>query len=54
MIGVPYFRLNPPLSEDIPLDETNNAKLVNMLWETTAYMYSRKTEVEELISLLLH
>jgi len=54
MIDVPYFRLNPPLSEDIPLDETNNIKLVNMLWETTAYMHSRKSEVQELIQLLLN
>jgi calcium-independent phospholipase A2 len=54
MIDVPFFRLNPPLSEDIPLDETNNVKLVNMLWETTAYMHSRKSEVQELIQLLLN
>lgn len=51
-LNVPFFRLNPPLSEDIPLNETDNVKLVNMLWETTAYMYSRNTEVQELISLL--
>ncbi|XP_054168367.1 85/88 kDa calcium-independent phospholipase A2-like [Oppia nitens] len=51
-INVPYFRLNPPLSEDIPLNEIDNTKLVNMLWETTAYMYSRTNEIQELILLL--
>lgn len=52
-IRVPYFRLNPPISENVPLDETNNVRLVNMLWETTAYMHSRRSEVEELLTLLL-
>lgn len=47
-IKVPYFRLNPPISEQIPLDEINNARLINMLWETTVYMYNRKKELEEL------
>ncbi|XP_054163549.1 85/88 kDa calcium-independent phospholipase A2-like [Oppia nitens] len=49
---VPYFRMNPPLSEDIELNETDNTKLVNMLWETTAYMFSRYNELEELVILL--
>ena len=52
MINVPFFRLNPPLSENLPLDEKDNAKLVNMLWETQAYLYSRKDEINELILLL--
>lgn len=51
-IKVPYFRLNPPISEQIQLDEVNNGKLINMLWETTVYMHNRKSELKELISLL--
>uniref|UniRef100_T1JT22 phospholipase A2 n=1 Tax=Tetranychus urticae TaxID=32264 RepID=T1JT22_TETUR len=51
-IHLPFFRLNPPISENINLDETNNVKLINMLWETTVYMYNRKDELQELIYLL--
>lgn len=51
--AVPYFRLNPPISEEISLDETNNAKIVNMMWETTAYMYSKRDEIQQLLTLLL-
>ncbi|RWS02542.1 calcium-independent phospholipase A2-like protein [Dinothrombium tinctorium] len=52
-LNVPYFRVNPPLSENIPMDETNNTKLINMLWETTAYMHNRKEELKKLTLLLV-
>lgn len=52
-IKVPYFRLNPPISENISLDETSNEKLINMLWETTAYMLTRRNEIEDLLTLIL-
>ena len=51
-IDVPYFRLNPPISDNVQMDETGNIKLVNVLWETTAYMLSRKEEFDELVLLL--
>lgn len=52
-INVPYFRVNPPISEDIQLDESENAKLVNMLWETMAYLYQHKDGLSELLTLLM-
>jgi len=52
-LKLPYFRANPPLSENINMDETNNIKLINMLWETQAYMTSRREEFDELRTLLL-
>ena len=52
LAGVPYFRANPPMSENIAMDETSNMKLINMLWETQAYMHTRKQEFEELRILL--
>lgn len=53
MISVPYFRLNPPLSDNVALDETDTKILVRMLWEVTVYMHNKKEELEGLTSLLL-
>lgn len=53
MIGVPFFRINPPISEDIQMDESDNVKLVNMLWETMAYIHMHKEDFNQLITLLL-
>ncbi|XP_039285662.1 85/88 kDa calcium-independent phospholipase A2 [Nilaparvata lugens] len=52
MINVPFFRFSPQLSEDIAMDEKSDEKLVNMLWETLAYMISNKKEVQKLAILL--
>lgn len=52
MLGKPYFRFSPQLSEDIAMDEKNDAKLVNMLWETKAYICSQDTLVNKLATLL--
>jgi calcium-independent phospholipase A2 len=52
MAGVPYFRFNPQLSEDIAMDEKDDEKLVNMLWEAKVYMHSRHNIVKEVACLL--
>uniref|UniRef100_A0A1B6DBA0 phospholipase A2 n=1 Tax=Clastoptera arizonana TaxID=38151 RepID=A0A1B6DBA0_9HEMI len=52
MIGVPFFRFSPQLSEDIAMDEKNDEKLVNMLWETKAYINNNDKAVKKLASLL--
>jgi len=52
MIGVPYFRLSPQLSEDVPLDCKDNAMLINMLWETHCYINDHLDRVVQLVSLL--
>lgn len=52
MIGVPYFRFNPQMSVDIPMDEKQDEPLINMMWEAKAYMYVNRNKVIEMINLL--
>jgi calcium-independent phospholipase A2 len=52
MVGVPYYRFTPQMSEDIAMDEKNDEKLVNMLWETKAYIHSNYSMVREVAHLL--
>lgn len=51
-INVPYFRFCPQMSEEINMDEKDDLKLVNMLWETKAYMIGHHEEVLKLVHLL--
>lgn len=51
-LGIPYFRFSPQLSEDIVMDEKNEDKLINMLYDTKAYMYSKTPEILELAKIL--
>jgi calcium-independent phospholipase A2 len=52
MVGVPYYRFTPQMSEDIAMDEKNDAKLMNMLWEAKAYVHSNRSMVKEVALLL--
>lgn len=52
MIGVPYYRYSPQMSEDVPMDEKNDERLVRLLWETKAYMYSNQALLREMAKLL--
>ncbi|XP_014284806.1 85/88 kDa calcium-independent phospholipase A2 [Halyomorpha halys] len=52
MLAKPYFRFSPQLSEDIAMDEKGDVKLVNMLWETKAYIMSQDKLVNRLATLL--
>nr|CAD7201715.1 unnamed protein product [Timema douglasi] len=52
MIGVPYYRFTPQMSEDIAMDERSDEKLVNMLWETRAYTHANRHVLNELVALL--
>jgi calcium-independent phospholipase A2 len=52
MAGVPYYRFTPQLSEDISMDEKNDEKLVNMLWEAKAHIHSNYSMVREAAFLL--
>jgi len=51
-IGVPYYRFNPQLSEDIAMDEKDDQKLINMLWHTKAYMHTNRNKIIEMINFL--
>lgn len=52
MIGVPYYRFSPQLSEDIPLDCKDDKMLINMLWETQCYILSQQDKLKQLEALL--
>ncbi|KAK9502817.1 hypothetical protein O3M35_011519 [Rhynocoris fuscipes] len=52
MLGLPYFRFSPQLSEDIAMDEKSDVKLVNMLWETKVYIVSESKQLQKLATLL--
>ncbi|XP_013781824.1 85/88 kDa calcium-independent phospholipase A2-like [Limulus polyphemus] len=52
MIGVPYFRINPPISQDVALDEVDNIVLVKMLWETIMYINQHRQEMTALTLLM--
>nr|ATU31391.1 calcium-independent cellular PLA2 [Plodia interpunctella] len=50
--GVHYFRFSPQMSRDVAMDERLDDRLVLMLWEAHAFMWERRDEVKELVSLL--
>ncbi|XP_023312464.1 85/88 kDa calcium-independent phospholipase A2 isoform X3 [Anoplophora glabripennis] len=52
MIGVPYFRFNPQLSEDIAMDEKSDEKLCGMLWEAKVYMHAHINVMKEISDIL--
>lgn len=52
-IGANYYRLNPLLDEDIAMDETDDATLLNVIWETQKYIYNNKDLISEIADLLL-
>ncbi|XP_073841734.1 85/88 kDa calcium-independent phospholipase A2-like isoform X2 [Musca autumnalis] len=51
-IGVPYYRFNPQLSEDIAMDEKNDQKLIHMLWCAKAYVHANRNKILEMINTL--
>lgn len=52
MIGVPFYRFSPQLSEEIDINEKSDEKLVRMVWECKAYMVSQRSSVNELAAML--
>ena len=42
MVGLSYFRFNPPLSEDVELDEVDDKVLINTIWETRVYLHKNR------------
>lgn len=53
MIGVPFFRFSPQLSEDVGLDCTDDQTLINMLWETQCYINEHRERFTQLASVML-
>lgn len=53
MINVPFYRINPAISEEIQLDESDDVKLIQMLWETEAYLHMNLDQMNQLSIRLL-
>lgn len=51
-IGVPYFRLNPPLASIFSIDDKRDEQLINALWQTKLYMKAMSSQLEQLSALL--
>jgi len=52
MANIAYMRLSPQLASDIPLDETSDEVLVEMLWMTQVYMHEQRNRMQQLVSVL--
>jgi len=52
MIGVPYYRFNPQLSQEVAMDEKNDKTLVEMLWTAKASMHANRDSVKELAAIM--
>ncbi|VDK46119.1 unnamed protein product [Anisakis simplex] len=51
-IDVPYFRLNAPLSGDIPLDCTDDSSLCGMMWDCVEFAYKNRDRFDDIANLL--
>jgi hypothetical protein len=52
LTGTPFYRLNPNLEKQFPLDETKDDILVDAMWETMVYMHRNREEVKAIAALL--
>ncbi|GBN14098.1 85/ calcium-independent phospholipase A2 [Araneus ventricosus] len=52
LLNIPYFRLNPQLTLDVALDETDPKILVKILFETKVYMRFIEKDLKDLKNLL--
>ena len=46
---IPFYRFSPQFDEEIPLSETNNEVLCNMVLKARAHVSSKQTHMDELI-----
>lgn len=47
-----YYRFNPNLDGTIQLDETDDIKLIEMMFKTKVYMHLNKSKVTEMVKCL--
>ncbi|KOC68741.1 85 kDa calcium-independent phospholipase A2 [Habropoda laboriosa] len=52
MIGVPYYRFNPQLSQNIAMDEKSDEVLADMIWTAKAFMHANRDQIIELAALI--
>lgn len=53
MINVPFFRFSPQLSEALTLDCTDNALLINMMWDTQCYIAANRHRIQQVAQILV-
>ena len=51
-MGTPYFRFSPPV-DNIELNETDDAKLIKMLFDTMIYTFKKRDEIDKLARILV-
>jgi len=51
-MAIPYFRFSPPI-DNIELNETDDTKLIKMLFDTLVYTLENRDEIDKLAKLLL-
>ena len=50
-IGSYYFRLQPQMSYNMKMDETDNKNLVECLWDVQCFIYQHKDQFAKVIQL---
>lgn len=51
-LGVPYFRINPPLTNICPIDDKRDEQIISALWQTKLYMRSMNKQIIQLAKIL--
>ena len=51
-LNIPHFRICPPLSHRVHMDDADDGRVVNFMYETKAYMHSLQSQLLELVQLL--
>ena len=53
MVGALYYRLDPLIDDHVYLDEKDDEKLIDLLWETHIYIYENRSLIEKIAEDLL-
>ena len=53
MCGIKYFRLNPNLSSEVVLDETDDEKLFQLMWESRKYINENRDYIRQIVQEVL-
>lgn len=53
MIDALYFRLNPMIDDNVYLDEKDDSKLVDLMWEAHVYVYENRSLLEKIVKILM-
>ena len=45
-LNIPFLRLSPRLREPIEIGDPDKSKIINLMWDTMAYMHDKREEVK--------